>query len=73
MALGTIRANKLRSALTVLGIVIGIMSIVGMTAILNGFSDSFESMIKEIGPEHDLRAALRDRQLRVRARTSGSC
>jgi len=50
MALGTIRANKLRSALTVLGIVIGIMSIVGMTAILNGFSDSFESLIQEIGP-----------------------
>jgi putative ABC transport system permease protein len=50
MALGTIRANKLRSALTVLGIVIGIMSIVGMTAILNGFSDSFESMINTIGP-----------------------
>lgn len=50
MALGTIRANKLRSALTVLGIVIGIMSIVGMTAILNGFSDSFEAMINTIGP-----------------------
>ena len=50
MALGTIRTNKLRSALTVLGIVIGIMSIVGMTAILNGFSDSFESMINTIGP-----------------------
>jgi len=50
MALGTIRVNKLRSALTVLGVVIGIMSIVGMTAILNGFSDSFESLINEIGP-----------------------
>lgn len=50
MALGTIRVNKMRSALTVLGIVIGIMSIVGMTAILNGFSDSFESMINTIGP-----------------------
>ncbi len=50
MALGTIRVNKMRSALTVLGIVIGIMSIVGMTAILNGFSDSFESMINSIGP-----------------------
>ena len=50
MALGTIRVNKMRSALTVLGIVIGIMSIVGMTAILNGFNDSFRSMIQEIGP-----------------------
>jgi putative ABC transport system permease protein len=51
MALGTIRVNKMRSALTVLGIVIGIMSIVGMTAILNGFSDSFESMINAMGPK----------------------
>jgi putative ABC transport system permease protein len=50
MALGTIRANKMRSALTVLGIVIGIMSIVGMTSILNGFSDSFEALINTIGP-----------------------
>ena len=50
MALGTIWANKLRSALTVLGVVIGIMSIVGMTAILNGFSESFQAMINELGP-----------------------
>ncbi len=50
MALGTIRANKMRSALTVLGVVIGIMSIVGMTAILNGFSESFQAMINELGP-----------------------
>ena len=50
MALGTIRANKLRSFLTVLGVVIGIMSIVGMTAIISGFSDSFQSLIREIGP-----------------------
>ncbi len=51
MALGTIRANKMRSALTVLGVVIGIMSIVGMTAILNGFSESFQTMINELGPD----------------------
>jgi len=50
MALGTLRANKMRSALTVLGIVIGIMSIVGMTSILNGFKDSFEALFREIGP-----------------------
>jgi putative ABC transport system permease protein len=50
MALGTIRVNKMRSALTVLGVVIGIMSIVGMTAILNGFSESFQAMINELGP-----------------------
>ena len=37
MALETLRANKLRSALTVLGVVIGITSIVGMTSLIRGF------------------------------------
>jgi len=37
MALDTVRTNKLRSALTVLGVVIGITSIVGMTAMIRGF------------------------------------
>ena len=32
MALDTLRSNKLRSALTVLGVVIGVTSIVGMTS-----------------------------------------
>ena len=34
MALDTLRANKMRSGLTVLGVVIGIASIVGMTAVI---------------------------------------
>ena len=37
MALDTLRANKMRSALTVLGVVIGITSIVGMTSLIRGF------------------------------------
>jgi len=37
MAFDTVRGNKLRSALTVLGVVIGITSIVGMTAMIRGF------------------------------------
>ena len=34
MALTTLRVNTLRSALTVLGIVIGITAIVGMTSLI---------------------------------------
>ena len=34
MAFDTVRTNKLRSGLTVLGVVIGITSIVGMTAMI---------------------------------------
>jgi putative ABC transport system permease protein len=50
MALGTIRANKMRSVLTVLGVVIGITAIVGMSSIIRGFDDSFRDLIRELGP-----------------------
>ena len=50
MAFETIRSNKLRSGLTVLGVVIGIMSIVGMTAMVRGFDQSLQASIREIGP-----------------------
>ena len=51
LALDTLRANKLRSALTVLGVVIGITSIVGMTAMIRGFDKSLRDMIGAIGPD----------------------
>src|SRR5512137_912022 len=50
MAFGTIRANKMRSALTVLGVVIGITAIVGMSSIIRGFDDSFREIIRALGP-----------------------
>jgi len=50
MAFGTIRANKMRSALTVLGVVIGITAIVGMSSIIRGFDNSFRDLIRELGP-----------------------
>ena len=51
MALDTLRSNKLRSALTVLGVVIGITAIVGMTALIRGFDESLRDGIRELGPE----------------------
>ena len=51
MALDTVRANKLRSALTVLGVVIGITSIVGMTAMIRGFDESLRELIAPGRPE----------------------
>ena len=50
MAFDTVRTNKMRSALTVLGIVIGITSIVGMTALIRGFDESLRDMIRNVGP-----------------------
>src|SRR5262245_25419287 len=51
MAFDTVRTNKLRSALTVLGVVIGITSIVGMTALIRGFDQSLRALIAEAGPD----------------------
>src|SRR5947208_4491549 len=51
MAFDTVRSNKRRSARTVLGVVIGITSIVGMTAMIRGFDQSLREMIRAIGPD----------------------
>src|SRR5438874_7078110 len=51
MAFDTVRTNKLRSGLTVLGVVIGITSIVGMTAMIRGFDQSLRDMIRAVGPD----------------------
>src|SRR5262245_50485822 len=50
MAFDTVRGNKMRSGLTVLGVVIGITSIVGMTAMIRGFDESLRDSIRAIGP-----------------------
>jgi putative ABC transport system permease protein len=50
MAVDTLRTNKLRSALTILGVVIGITSIVAVTALLRGFDESFKDLFRQLGP-----------------------
>ena len=50
MALDSLRTNKLRSGLTILGVVIGITAIVGMTSLIRGFDESLRDMIRELGP-----------------------
>jgi len=50
MAFDTVRTNKMRSGLTVLGVVIGITSIVGMTAMIRGFDQSLRDLISQSGP-----------------------
>lgn len=50
MAFETLRANKFRSALTIVGVVIGITAIVGMTSLVRGFDRSLRAMIEELGP-----------------------
>jgi putative ABC transport system permease protein len=51
MALDTLRANKLRSGLTILGVVIGVTSIVAMTSLIRGFGDQMHALIRQMGSE----------------------
>jgi putative ABC transport system permease protein len=49
MALNTIRAHKLRSFLTVLGIVVGVVVVIAVSSILTGLRGRIVSMIEEYG------------------------
>jgi putative ABC transport system permease protein len=51
MSWDTLRGNKMRSALTILGIVIGITSIVGITSLIRGFDGSLRDSITSLGPD----------------------
>ncbi len=49
IAVQTLVSNKLRSSLTILGVVIGVTSIVAMTSLINGFGESLEAQIRQLG------------------------
>lgn len=51
MALDSIRANKFRSFLTILGIVVGVMTAIVVASILTGLRQSIVAMIEEYGDE----------------------
>ncbi len=49
MAWESLRTHKMRSALTVLGIVIGITMVVGVTSLIRGFDSTITGEIQEMG------------------------
>ena len=50
LALQTIRSHKMRAFLTVLGVIIGTGTIIGVGAILTGFDSSITAVLRSFGP-----------------------
>lgn len=50
LAIGALRASKLRSALTILGVVIGVATVMAMAAIVQGIRDQIVTTIEVAGP-----------------------
>ena len=51
LALDTLRLNPLRSSLTILGIVIGITTVITVSSVINGLNDNVLGGIRELGSD----------------------
>jgi putative ABC transport system permease protein len=49
MALDTLRANKLRSGLTILGIVIGVATVIAISSVINGVNNRVQDLASQFG------------------------
>ena len=49
MALDTVRVNKLRSALTILGVSVGVVTVMFMVSIIQGLNKAFAAQVESLG------------------------
>jgi len=49
MAFSTLRANKLRSSLTILGVTVGVLTVLSMVSIIQGLNRTFAEQIESLG------------------------
>lgn len=49
MALGSLTANKFRAFLTILGVTVGVASVIGMASVVNGLQESAEQEVDRMG------------------------
>src|SRR5438034_8563532 len=49
MALDTVRSNKLRSTLTILGVSVGVVTVIFMVSIIQGLNKAFAAQIESLG------------------------
>ena len=49
MAIDTVRANKLRSSLTILGVSVGVVTVMFMVSIIQGLNKAFAAQIESLG------------------------